>query len=84
MAVNYTNGHKNYQHFLLQELPKFSPNWDFCFENIASGNPYPETFKRSRRKSYESSLFLLFWEDSISFSSGSDLTKTLLETGFSA
>jgi hypothetical protein len=26
----------------LQDTPKFTPNWDFWFENIPSGNPAAE------------------------------------------
>jgi hypothetical protein len=46
MATKYTkwpyirpNCHKIYQHLPLQVPPKFSPNWDFGFEIMPSGNP---------------------------------------------
>jgi hypothetical protein len=36
---NRPNGRKIYQHFSLQDPPKFTPNWEFWFENMPSGNP---------------------------------------------
>jgi hypothetical protein len=46
MAIKYTkwpiytpHGHKMYQHFSLQDTPKFTQSRIFCFENIPYGNP---------------------------------------------
>jgi hypothetical protein len=37
---NRSNGYTINQHLELQTEPsKISPNWDFWFENVASGNP---------------------------------------------
>jgi hypothetical protein len=54
MAINYIC---KYQHFPLHGPPKFTQNWEFCFEKLPSGNPaYGKKLSHKVRNYHQAAL----------------------------